>query len=519
MPLDKYLEKRDFSRTPEPSDPHRADIGPLLFVVHKHRATRLHWDVRLELDGVLKSWAVPKGPSMDPRERRLAVMVEDHPFDYRDFEGTVPEDNYGAGPVMIWDRGSYHSRQSVERSVSENILRNGLEKGHLTFILKGERLKGEFALVRLKKGVENNWLLIKKADDFAREDDVLLADTSVVTGRTMDEIKKVGNNRLAVLDLADAPVSEMPSRILPMLATPVTAPFDRDGWIFELKWDGYRCLSFIRKDQVLMTSRNGRTLNERFPLIARSLRALDLDALLDGEIVVTDDAGRADFQLLQNYGKSPTGNLVYYVFDILHLSGHDLSRFPLLKRKEILSHVMRKISPIKISDYIEKDGKALFAAAIENGVEGVVAKDGMSPYRPGARSLEWLKIKTIMQQETVIAGFTAPRGGKKGFGSLVLGVYDDNQELVYVGNCGTGMAEKESESLLDRLLALATPDPPFKSAPRMPVAATWVRPILVSVTKFAEWTSDGFMRHPVFVGLRDDIDPRDVRREKPILNN
>jgi bifunctional non-homologous end joining protein LigD len=516
MSLNKYRDKRDFTRTPEPPGLKQGDKDSLQFVVHKHRASRLHWDLRLELDGVLKSWAIPKGPSMDARARRLAVMVEDHPFDYKYFEGLIPEGNYGAGSVMIWDRGSYNSRQSGERGPSEGFLRTGLEKGHITFVLQGERLRGEFALVRLKRGTENNWLLIKKNDEFAEKDDVLRFDTSVSTGRTMNEITKEGGAAPPSVDLSDAPMAEMPAYLDPMLATLVREPFSREGWIFEIKWDGYRCLSFVKENKITLYSRTGKILNEMFPPIVRFLGSVNFDAIFDGEIVVTDEKGRANFQLLQNYRKSGKGDLVYYVFDVLYSSGHDLRNLPLLRRKEILGQILPKVPSIRISDHIKEDGKGLFKAALDSEVEGIMAKDGMSPYRAGTRGLEWLKIKTRQQQETVIAGFTAPKGGRKGLGSLILGVYDGKSDLIHVGNAGTGLMERQLTSLHRRLMPLVVPESPFKNPYHGIVPATWVRPDLVSETRFAEWTSDGKMRHPVFVGIRDDVDPRGVHREESL---
>jgi bifunctional non-homologous end joining protein LigD len=523
MELDEYRAKRDFAQTPEP--PGREEDKaeePLRFVVHKHHASHLHWDLRLELDGVLKSWAIPKGPSLDPQDKKLAMMVEDHPIDYQTFEGVIPEGNYGAGPVMIWDKGTYHAAHASDRRRSEEALRSGLAKGHISFVLEGERLKGEFALVRLRKGKENSWLLLKKKDPFADTQDLTRLDTSVATGRTMEEIEgtdaghplSTGRSQpdLSRVDLTGASKAPLPAHVKPMLATLAKSAFDRQGWLFEIKWDGYRALAEIRNKGVLLYSRHDLTFNDRFPAIVRSLGSLPFDALLDGEIVVVDESGRADFQLLQDYPESAGGSLVYYVFDLLHLDGFDLMRLPLVRRKGILRQILPELPHVRLSDHIEKEGLSLFKAARENMVEGIVAKDGMSPYRPGQRSREWLKIKTQRQQEAVIGGFTAPRGGRKGFGALVLGVYE-NGRLVYIGHTGGGFTDRQLGALMERLEPIATKEPPFETPPRTNGSVTWVRPKLVSEVRFSEWTKEGLMRQPVFLGLREDLDPREVRRE------
>ena len=441
VPLEKYREKRDFKKTPEPSGkvkkPSRAKPKPLSFVVHKHKASHLHWDLRLELDGVLKSWAVPKRPTLDPGEKRLAMMVEDHPLEYGSFEGIIPPGNYGAGTVMIWDEGTYHAAHHEDRGESEEALRQGLEKGHISVVFNGKRLKGEFAIVRIKKASDTSWLMIKKHDEFAGPDaeGPQGEDRSAETGRTMEEIaggkeephKGIPSPRN--VDLRGAPKSAVPTAIKPMLATLVDEPFDRAGWLFEIKWDGYRALARLHGGAVLLYSRNGKVLNQRFPPIAESLKRLPFNAVFDGEVVVVDENGRSDFQLLQNYMRSGEGNLVYYVFDVLHFRGHDLTGLPLSRRKSILARIMPDppLPHIRISEHMEEKGTSLFQAAAENNLEGIIAKDGASPYRAGTRSREWLKVKTAMRQEAVIGGFTEPRGGRKFFGSLLLGVYDNGE--------------------------------------------------------------------------------------------
>jgi bifunctional non-homologous end joining protein LigD len=514
MTLKEYHTKRDFKKTPEPSGQQTGeDHGALHFVVHKHRASHLHWDLRLELDGVLKSWAIPKGPSLDPQEKKLAMMVEDHPMDYQYFEGVIPEGNYGAGPVMIWDSGTYHAAGVSVRGQSEDTLRKGLQKGHISFILEGQKLKGEFALVKLKKGKENSWLLIKAKDPFATTDDPPDFDKSVSSGRTMDQIE--GNlPDFHGINLSEAPEGAMPVGIRPMLATLVGEPFNRHGWLFEIKWDGYRCMAEIRKSGVHLYSRNGKRLDQVFAPLVASLQSLPFEALLDGEVVVVDEAGRANFQMLQSYLSSALGNLVYYVFDVLYLDGRDLKSLPLMRRKEILRQILRDTPFVKFSSHIETEGTSLFRAAVENGVEGIVAKDGKSPYRPGYRGREWLKVKTYERQEAVIAGFTEPRGGRKGFGSLVLGVYEDGR-LRYIGNTGGGFTDQNLSSLRARLQVLAQPESSFEPPPKTDMEVTWVQPEIVCEVRFAEWTREGLMRHPVFLGLREDRHPTDVHRETP----
>ena len=512
MKLTEYRSKRDFKKTPEPRGQEGVSPDqPLRFVVHKHLASRLHWDLRLELDGVLKSWAVPKGPSLDPEEKKLAVMVEDHPIDYQFFEGVIPEGNYGAGTVMIWDRGTYCAVGSPDRGQSEENLRKGLAKGHISFVLAGERLKGEFALVRLKKAQENNWLLMKKRDADSNPGGPIRFDSSAASGRTMEEIGS-GKPDLSRVDFSGAIRGPMPLHVKPMLATPVERAFDRPGWLFEVKWDGYRALGETQDGKARLYSRNDLTLNEQFPAIAQSLASLPFDALFDGEIVVVDGTGRADFQLLQDYLHSAEGTLVYYVFDLLYFDGLDLRTLPIWRRKGILQQVLPAVPHVAFSEHVETEGSALFEAAGENNVEGVMAKDAMSPYRSGQRSREWLKIKTHRQQEAVIGGFTRSRGGRIGFGALILGVYDADR-LVYIGHAGGGFTDEQLASLLRRLEPLARQQSPFDKAPKTNTEVTWVEPRLVCEVRFSEWTNEGLMRHPVFLGMREDMDPRDVRRE------
>jgi bifunctional non-homologous end joining protein LigD len=364
--LRKYQQKRKFPETPEPKGKIQRRGGkPLTFMIHEHHATRLHFDLRLELDGVLKSWAVPKGPSFVTGEKRLAVQVEDHPLEYGKFKGIIPEGNYGAGEVLIWDNGTYGIPGVVERTENEQLLRAGLKKGHLILHFEGKKLLGEYDLVRMGNQPQN-WLLIRKTGQ------------GPVAGRRMIE---------------------------PMTAKLSPGPFDRKDWIFEVKWDGYRAIAVIDNGIVDLYSRNGLSFNEDYPLIREELARLKGSMILDGEIVIVDEQGRADFQLLQEYQKTGQGNLVYYVFDILELNGENLRELTLSQRKDRLAMVLKKKLPMVIfNEFIEKEGKAFFQAAVDMGLEGIMAKDWNSPYLEGKRSDYWLKIKNLNQQEAVIFG-------------------------------------------------------------------------------------------------------------------
>jgi bifunctional non-homologous end joining protein LigD len=524
LSLKKYREKRKFQQTPEPEGVEQSGRGPLTFVVQLHRATRLHFDFRLELDETLKSWAVPKGPSLDPQERRLAVMVEDHPLEYQSFEGIIPKGNYGAGTVMIWDNGTYYSRQTPDRDESERVLRQGLEKGHITFILEGKKLKGEFALVRLKRGEENSWLLLKKGDEFASAQDVLEFDRSVTTNRTLDEIANeapaahdvwLGKPKTPLPDLGDAPVAAMLHKVKPMLTTPVARPFNREGWLFEIKWDGYRAIAEIESGRVRLYSRNLLSLEQRFTPLARSLENFGHDAVLDGEVVVVDENGRPQFQLLQDYQRNQQGQLAYYVFDILYLAGHDLRKLPLRRRKEVLKASLPSLPHVALSDHVEEHGKEFFDLISQQGLEGIIAKDGGSFYSEGKRNLSWLKIKTQQRQEAVIGGFTLPGGGRKHFGALLLGVYD-KKDLIYIGHVGTGFTEKLLRDIGSRLEPLVQKRCPFQKRPPANAGVRWVKPKWVCEVGFQNWTREKVMRHPTFLGLREDRDPDSVQMENPL---
>lgn len=527
MGLKEYTAKRKFEKTPEPAPDELHQEQRLRFVVHKHAARALHYDLRLELDGVLKSWAVPKGPSLDPAVKRLAVMVEDHPLAYRDFEGVIPEGNYGAGGVIIWDRGFYRHPAARSESEHEQLLLAGLKKGDLKFILEGEKLQGEFALIRTGKD-EKSWLLLKKKDRGAAPGDILQENRSVVSNLTVAEILAAGapesfrqrklqqlrnHEAMASEELQDAPPGPMPHKVRPMLASLGSDPFDHPDWLFEVKWDGYRAIAEIREGEVMVYSRNLLPLNQKFFPVVEALRKCGFDAVLDGEIVVVDDQGRADFGLLQDYPSSGSGHLLYYVFDLLHLHGHDLTSLPLIRRKELLKRTLPPSPKIRFSDHVTSDGVLFFRAVTAKGLEGMIAKEAHSVYQPGTRSRHWLKVKTHLTQEGVIAGFTVPQGGRKHFGSLVLGMYDGD-ELTCIGHSGGGFAAKELADIHARLEPLVQKECPFKRQPETNGQATWVRPELVCEVVFQGWTADGVMRQPVFKRLREDKSPREVARER-----
>jgi bifunctional non-homologous end joining protein LigD len=556
MGLREYKSKRKFGKTPEPKpgegivsplkvrgdagglskvvesrlSPHEQKGNQLIFVVHKHAARRLHYDLRLEMEGVLKSWAVPKGPSLNPSLKRLAIMVEDHPFDYKDFEGVIPEGNYGAGSVIIWDSGFYHHPSAKDRKESEKLLLDGLRKGNIKFVLEGKKLQGEFALVKTYRD-EKSWLLLKKKDRYAIKGDVLDENRSVISNKTLKEVseanpekffrqKKINQIRLREAmereDLKDAPIKPMPHNIKPMLATLIKEPFDHPDWIFEVKWDGYRAIAEIRDEGVSLYSRNLILLSQKFFPIIESLRKLRFEAILDGEIVVVDDQGRPDFQMLQNYQKSGRGHLLYYVFDLLYFRGHDLTNLFLLRRKELLKKILPSDPKIKFSGHVSREGVLFFNVAKGKGLEGIMAKHSQSAYRMGRRSRQWLKVKTRLTQEGVIAGFTEPKGGRKYFGSLVLGAYEGD-ELIYIGHSGGGFVAKNLKEIRERLDPLIQKECPFKVEPKTNTSVTWAKPELVCEVIFHGWTDEGIMRQPVFLRLREDKAAHEVVRESIML--
>ncbi|MGC2322188.1 MAG: non-homologous end-joining DNA ligase [Terriglobales bacterium] len=590
MALEEYQRKRRFSQTPEPrakvEKPRRGAQNR--FVVQKHRASHLHYDFRLEMDGVLKSWAVPKGPSLDPADKRLAMQVEDHPVSYLDFEGIIPPDNYGAGTVMVWDIGTWEP----EGNASEM-----LAKGDLKFRLHGKKLQGGFVLAHMRsrrpgsKGTE--WLLIKHRDDNVVPGyDIDAYDYSVLTKRSLDQIAKdagsaewkssrpaasesknawladtlakvrkkkttedaedAGAKRKskkspqvpsksaagakkksssaspassAVLGGVPGAVKEpMPSAIHPMLATLVDKPFDDDEWLFEIKWDGYRAVAFLDKGKVRLVSRNQNDLTAEYPELkdlASHVRARS--AILDGEIVALDEHGRSSFSLMQQRtgfrepgrrgARNPSIPILYYAFDLLYLDGSSLFKVDLEKRKELLARIVASGENLRYSDHYVGQGTALYGAAAEKGLEGIVAKRRRSCYLQ-KRSREWLKMKITQRQECVIGGYTDPKGSREHFGSVILGLYDDQGHLVHVGQAGSGFTQATHADMWRRLQELKTSRSPFYGRVQTGRGMHWVKPELVAEIKFTEWTHEteggGLkMRAPVYEGLRFDKKPRD----------
>jgi bifunctional non-homologous end joining protein LigD len=512
--LQEYRKKRHFAKTPEPAGSDAKSGSAPRFVIQKHQARRLHYDLRLEVDGVLKSWAVPKGISLDPDDKRLAVMVEDHPLEYGNFEGIIPKGNYGAGTVMVWDSGTYSLPGVTSGPAIESAVKVGLRKGRMHIIFDGAKTKGEFALFRIEGAESKNWLLRKIADEHSGHGAAVGRDVSAQSGRSMAEITSgtATAPAKARINLRDIPRGPMPTGVTPMLASPVREPFDRAGWVFEVKWDGYRAIAQVIDGEVDLYSRRGLSFVKRYPAVTTALAQLGHDAVLDGEVVVVDDQGKSQFQLLQDYGNSRNGNLIYYVFDLLYLDGHDLTRIPLVRRKQILAQLVQHLPNVRVSEHVETQGKAFFQVVADRQLEGIVAKDGQSAYRPGVRGPFWLKIKAHRRQEAVIGGFTKPTGERRHFGSLVLGVYEDG-ELVYIGHVGSGFSDATLETLHAELEKRVQKTCPFKTRPKTNSPARWIAPDLVCEVSFDVWTKDRIMRHPVFLGLRDDVPPADVRRQ------
>ncbi|WMJ75216.1 DNA ligase D [Cytophagaceae bacterium ABcell3] len=533
MTLKKYAEKRDFTKTPEPSGAKGRSSGGLKFTVQKHHARRLHYDLRLELDGVMVSWAVPKGPSMRPADKRLAMMVEDHPLEYRDFEGIIPKGNYGAGTVMVWDEGSYavkevDGRKQTEATVTEATVRQMLEDGNLKVVFYGEKIKGEFALVKSSRGEKGNeWLLIKKRDEFATEEDIREWDYSVKTGRTLDEIAEEaeregqvwygGKNELTN-SFDDSLKGTMPTNVKPMLATLLDEPFDSDEWLYEIKWDGYRAVAEVVYDKVYLYSRNGKAFNDHFPKIVDALKKMGVKAVFDGEVVAVDEKGSARFDIIQNYKRTQEGNIVYYVFDILYLEGYNLTSLTLSERKKILEKILPDDNGIiRYNGHVEREGKRFFELVEKNELEGIIAKRKAGVYQTGTRSREWLKIKTQRRQEAVIVGITEPKGGRKHFGALLLGLYEGN-DLRYIGRVGGGFDERLLKEVYQDLEPLFSDTTPLKNVPKLNQKVQWVVPEKVCEVKFQEWTSEGLLRQPIFLGMREDKPVEDVvmEKEKPV---
>ena len=540
MALETYRRKRNFRITPEPKGRKpRLRKNGLAYVIQKHAASHLHYDFRLELNGVLLSWAVPKGPSLDPNDKRLAMHVEDHPMEYGEFEGIIPAKQYGAGTVLLWDRGIWLPKEDPVA---------GYKKGKLKFDLQGEKLHGGWTLVKSrgpKYGGDKAWLLIKEDDEAARRapDALVVEDKprSVATGRSIEEIaaerdrvwnsnksakenvlsgavKKKSRRSLDPAKIEGAVRRAMPPFVEPQLATLVKTAPDDDKWIEEIKFDGYRMLCRIEGGEARLFSRNNKNWTGNFQFIADAAARLPVEtAWLDGEVVQMDEQGRSSFQRLQNaLSEQDASSMIYFVFDLPYLNGYDLRRVPLLERKRALEAVMAfPPAALRLSFHQQGQGAAFFSKSCELQLEGMIAKLASSVYSAG-RSRSWVKVKCGMRQEMVIGGFTDPAGSRQGLGALLLGVYEDGG-LRYSGKVGTGFNDQTLLDLRSQLDTIEQDEPAFMNPPRGAEArrAHWVKPQLVAEISFTEWTSEGTLRHPSFQGLREDKKATDVVRERP----
>ncbi|MRX41236.1 DNA ligase D [Flavobacterium sp. LC2016-23] len=525
MSLQKYNQKRNFSATAEPKGQVGRSENQLIFVIQKHAASHLHYDFRLEMDGVLKSWAVPKGPSLDPEIKRLAMMVEDHPYSYKDFEGSIPEGNYGAGNVIVWDNGTYLPADTDYKGSAEDKLRADLKKGHLSFTLKGKKLKGNFSLIQLKGKQENAWLLIKKEDKYATTEDILKKDKSVISKVSLDALEKKSAKEKAAAkkktaDVKSAVTEEKEKKETkkeaiafkkPMLASLTEKAFDDPDWIFENKFDGYRTLALIKEDRTELFSRNQISFTKKFQPITDELKKINHEAILDGEVVVENEAGRSDFQLLQNYLKTGKGKLKFYVFDILNLDGNDATHLTLLERKELLQMLVSKskFSNILYSEHVPEKGITFLEVAAKKESEGIIAKKADSLYNIGKRTGDWLKIKLSQQEEAIIIGITEPKNSRTYFGALLLGQYNSGV-LQFIGKCGTGFTQEVLKELHLKFTPYFTDQSPLEEKVPLRDAIQWIKPKFICQVKFTEWTQDNHLRQPVYLGLRIDKKLKEV---------
>jgi bifunctional non-homologous end joining protein LigD len=529
MGLEEYKRKRKFDETPEPAGEVKKQPGNG-FVIQKHHATRLHYDFRLEMEGVLRSWAIPKGPSLNPAEKRLAMLTEDHPIDYGGFEGVIPKGNYGAGKVIIWDNGTY---EMVDPDTPEN----GWKKGKLHFVLRGKKLSGEWVLVRGSRDPKQ-WIFFKVRDEYAAPDVDITEERpeSIISGQLVDEVGEGTRSKqwvtpvereLEQFGMKKSGRVPMPQITQPMLATLVEKPFNNDEWLFELKLDGMRAVVVKNGTKLDMWTRNGKSLIHRFPTLAGAFADLSADTvILDGEIVALDENGQAHFNLLQprihlsrakDIATADQQIPVYfYAFDLLYLNGYNLMKFPLIERKAVLQKLLEKNSGwIRFADHVEGTGVDFFEAVEAHGLEGIVAKLKTSEYQQ-ARSRYWLKIKAQQTDHFVVGGFTPPDGSRKHFGALLLGLYQ-NGDLIYVGRAGGGFDDRALAETHKELKPLISEKSPFKEMPAELRKSTWVHPQLVCEVRFNEWTSDRKLRAPVFQGFRDDIDPEQCRLDESLV--
>lgn len=570
--LDEYRRKRKFDRTPEPpgeepgaaaapaTEPARGESarkrrsGPAVtgrnlpkpklrlqvrpvseygntFVVQKHSATRLHYDFRLAIDGTLKSWAVPKGPSQNHADKRLAVQTEDHPLEYGGFEGKIPEGSYGAGTVMVWDRGTFVVEADPGKPKEPELdALQQLGRGEIKFSLNGEKLRGSFVLVKLKKSEKGNeWLLIKHKD--AAEDakwNIDEHDGSVLTGRVLKEIAeqappKRSPSLIRAADLPGARRAGMPSRVAPMLATIAEHAFSDPNWLFEIKWDGVRALAWIKDGAVTLRSRNHIDITSRYPELGALPKVFAAsEAIVDGEIVALDASGHSSFERLQErmHVRAPGEKqlretpVVYFAFDLLYCDGYDLREAPLLERKQLLGRMLHASPRFRYSDHQLEHGKELFELARENGLEGIVAKRVDSVY-VGERSANWAKLKVSQTLDAVVGGWTEARTEAIPFGSLLLGLHD-GKKLRFIGHVGSGFDAKKHADLSKRWKELAVTACPFETAPETNEKPFWVKPAVVARVKFGGWTQEHYLRHPVFVAIREDARPEECKWENEV---
>ena len=528
--LESYREKRDFRKTPEPQPGElKAPGGSLTFVVQKHAARRMHYDVRLEIDGVLKSWPAPKGPSLNPEDRRLAVMTEDHPLEYASFEGIIPRGEYGAGQMIVWDAGIYSPDEDGklsfgDREESQRRMRAGLESGKLSFTLRGRKLRGSWALVKTSRD-PNEWLLIKHRDRHADPDrDILLEDRSILSGLTIADLKA---GRLPDSHRRAAGVAApFPTRPTPMMAASADRPFSNAKWIFEPKLDGFRALVLKRGGDVRVLSRTGNDMTDRVPAIVKEVSQLQHEELvMDGELVAAGENGLPDFTLLQRTiglhrlpgvaeATGETGAVTYYPFDLLYVDGRDVTGLPLIERKSLLSRSVLAGEALRPMEYVEADGESFFDAAVGMGIEGMVAKRKDSRYEQGARTQAWLKVKAVQAQEFVVGGYTRGAGARSStFGALMLGYHDDDG-LRFAGRVGSGFDDRTLDEMLPALERLRADRSPFVDASELPSGEpVWLTPEMVVQVRYAEWRDGGHLRAPVFLHVRRDVEPGAVVRE------
>jgi bifunctional non-homologous end joining protein LigD len=516
--LSDYAAKRSFSATPEPAAcvPDGRD-GPLLFVIQQHSATRMHYDFRLECDGVLKSWAVPKGPSLDPLDKRLAVPTEDHPFDYASFEGVIPKGQYGAGEVIVWDCGVYSPDEDTpwvsDRAAADRRVLEGLEKGKLSIMLRGEKVKGSYALVKTSRG--KDWLLIKHKDRFVSKEDLSARNRSVLSGIAVDEMKATPAQRIEAEKLAPAGKrAAMPEKLEPMHAELAPAVFNKPDWMWEPKLDGYRTLAYVREGNVSLRSRRGLELAKTFPGLAGELGRQGASTILDGEIVAFDETGKPSFHALQNrfqlkaerdiVAAEQSTPVAFFAFDLLHFDGVDLRKAAYLDRRRYLAQCLLPSARVQLVHAAE-DGVELYRAALAGGFEGVIGKRKDSRYEAGKRSSAWLKVKSSTSGEFVVGGYTKGKGARAPLGALLVGHWQGGK-LRYASHVGSGFDERTLKQMQQRLEPLRRRACPFDGRPELNAPTTWVEPQTVVEVKFQGWTAEGSLRAPVFLRLRDDLD-------------